>query len=618
LLIVPACLHHAADDLDAAPLLQTTVAYLQQHQTAPVRWQAPSPLAFADHMLALSNNFVLVGWMEQRRRPPAFEIVPSAWSLYDAKTGAERWSVRRRGGVLTQSQVVRHESVIEIFEHDDGAARLFALNPQTGAEVSSTPLPPKAAVLARPRTTLVAFAEDHGIAIEGIDPQNGKVRWRTSQPGAGEIFIEADDHLVVGSGTEVCGYETETGTKDFCITLATPLSAIPLRAPERWILQSSEAIAAVDAHGTVQWKKPVAGLADRAVLTGDQLLLRLAPATSKSGVRLAAIATDGGNPLWQSGELKAGAHDFGFASTPRAEHGMIFVSTMLTAWVLDQKNGTILHKERIQGALWPRLPDEIVLAGNNVDVVGENWVLAFDGRSGEKLWGLDVRGSRGGAFAPAWSSWQTAGNVSELATDLASIQGGPAPTSLTGGGSTQSLAGGHLGAVQNRSLAGISFASAGIDGMEAMIHAAQVQRAATQLAHAEFSQVRLSHAVALKAVQVQGDYYLRPMEWLWGQGLFVLNLATGEWQEVITGPAENFSNHFLPHFLLAARTPDGSIVTQGIGLAPERWMPDERFYDYKTVLKSLFCFSAAPPHPAADYAEASLLTPDTYTIIQVK
>ena len=617
------------------------LAYLRQNSEAPPVWSVPGVAAFADDMRVVGKG-VLVGWTEQQKAPPFFRIAPREYVLYDAATGATLWRVPRNP--TGNSVIIATEPLLALLERAAGASTLNALNPTTGAVLFSRTLGEPSAIIAASTDLITASTHGTGLRLEALDT-SGKSIWQAEQAAgdAPRLTVSGHDVLVRTPG-RACAYTLLDGHQEFCVEgLGAALNGtIPLHTNGLWMLQTARAdtppgdgrvhrgdgeTIALDDKGTVRWRVRLPETERALNVAGDLLLVRekledgLAPGASAES-HLVAVKIGSGEVLWKSENLKEG-----FSSEPLVDGRQVFLSTAMAVWVFDLKTGKTAHTEKTEG-MWPRLGDRIVARGENVVFLSETAALALRRKTLVRTWAYAVRGGFGPIYGNTHARWaalsMSLGGSANLAQTERELQRASehldrAIEDINRDMSQAALrnqdASYHATHHGEANLYGA--AAVGLMAVETNLMVAMVEekfRAGANAASLSFARATLDHSVALQALELQGDYYVRPVEWLFGQGVFLLNLMTGQWRELITGPPENFSNAFLMHFPLALVGPEGAVVTAGIGLEPQQWVPDTRFYDYNTVVKSLLSFKATRGHGSDSYVSDSLLAPNTFDI----
>ncbi len=625
--LLAAC-HHEADVFDSRPLLEHQIGYLRQHSNDNPLWQLPGQTAFPDDLRWVGDDAVLVAWTEQVRSPPFFKIEPRDYVLYDRSTGAKRWSIPRREA----SQILSVSPTLVVRD----AAGLSAYALTSGALIFTQALPPASTVTMTPDMILVGASEGGQWSVEALEASSGRGLWKTTHVGAGAVdLLVADNTVLVHSGGQACGLARDSGQQSFCFDGLPALldDGGPKRLGKLWIFQTRAAPVsrdgrghrgdgltfAIDDAGALKWKRLLPETNRALFGEGDVIWLRGRATdglalSSKTVNQLFAIRSTDGSELWHSEDLAEA-----YASPPVVSANRIFLTTGKHAWVFDSKKGATVHSEPLPSVTWERLPDHIVVDDERAVFVNETSVLALDKKTGRKLWSVDAHGSRGSAYQLAHLHFK---NVLEATGGTGALEREKNRLNRNMDDLSASLATFNTTLQQSpRSMAGaaglLGIGMAYVATTETLIYLNRMYRQAGAAAAHAFAAAKLSHVIALHLMTVQGSYYVRPIEWLWGQGVLVVDLKSGAWREVVTGPAENFSNHFQLHFPLALIGADGKLVTAGVGLDPTLLQIDNRFYDYNTVTRTLFELEGTPSNPPDAYAERTLLAPNTYEIEQL-
>lgn len=374
-------------------------------------------------------------------------------------------------------------------------------------------------------------------------------------------------------------------------------------------LDEPRKIVAIGPDGHVRWERPYKGHAPKTTLVGAKTFGYI------DGSHIATMSLTDGKPGWSAvDETEA------IMSAPFFDADRVYYTTRSQAVMLDSKSGKQLSRRALPASFGKeRLSDGLVLRDKHAIWIGEEGVAVFDAKKGTPLWSIDVRGTHSSTFAAA-----AAGYAASRARSGAQIE--PLKNVVVGLGRDAALALDD----PNHHLHGEIAVGAGAVMMEAgiveMLAAGVAMQAA--VAHAKFvseliqwqnlASYRLDHAHRLFANSVQGHYYVRPLEWLWGAGVFVLDLDTGKWAEIVTGPTHTFTAHEREHnpdVILAA---DGaSVITVGLSEDPRWWVSDERVPDYHGVWEMPMALGVPPLRALSDYPAQSLVPAGTTEVMEI-
>ena len=521
-----ACIHHAADRFNSQSLLAHGLGYLRTIAHDQPTWQRPGELAFADDMRPAGADAILVGWQLQVATPPFFKIAPRDYTLIDRASGATRWSIPRGPQdalVVTAPDVI----ILTGGPHQ----QLVAHDLASGQVVYTHPVGDQPVIVPVGTGILVASMGQ----LESIDGASGKTRWSVRDLGTvPPTLTPSGDQVIVRAADHACIYALDSGKRGTCFAgLAPPIDgAEPVHLGSSWLFQGADVVA-FDAAGTMKWRTHVPDT-DQAIAGNAELLV--VREKEPKVRRLRAIRVADGKDLWRTENLGDE-----YASAPLVLGDRVYVTTAREAWMFDAKTGATIRHERFGSSTWPRLADKILVDDHRAVFIAETSLIALDKESGDKDWSLAPRGTVGGSYRIARDHYRNVGGetggadelahrqraldhaMEKLSVDLQTIN-----TQLNAPGGLNSLHGSQATDATVASV-GVSASVIGFNVMNEMAAAMYAQSA--KAASFSFASAKLAHVVALHAASVQGHFFVRPMEWLWGQGLIVVDLRTGEWRE---------------------------------------------------------------------------------------
>lgn len=415
---------------------------------------------------------------------------------------------------------------------------------------------------------------------------DGKLTWKAElekgkDAGPRELLIQGK--RVYAIDRTVGGYDLETGRKEGRVLAAMKPPIKHLVGKDRVLFgDASGTVACVGSDGTERWRRNLESPIDYMVWDNDDLLVAGSRDT-EAALRLLSLKT--GEPRWERRDaLLAGNAVF--------TGGVLAYSTRERVVLLDRTSGSeIATAPRSAAMRKGDLPDRLIAYNDRLAVAGETGVMALSlggtGRRGETLWQIDLRGvdqSFSGArqdqarralynygLAPQdWSFYgagayaQTVEKMHADATltqaltkayvNMADYQASlnrkeretlshPDPGGRYSGlttGDRLRLLQANIDAERSQALANTSVGMAfGAIGM-ADSYIKQLISNSAELVKAQVlrSQESVNRATQLWAQSLQGDYFVRPIGWEFGSGVLVLNLRSGNWKELISGPGE--------------------------------------------------------------------------------
>jgi len=420
---------------------------------------------------------------------------------------------------------------------------------------------------------------------------DGKVRWNTRIPdslaaGKRDFFIEGKRVFVIGQGAAVYSLDTgNRGAQDLA-ALTTPIKHLALQ-DALIIGDKTGMLTCVRADGSVLWKTDLAGPVDYLSSNNDDLLVS---SSTGSMMDLRLISAKTGKQLWSR-------RDDLFAGNPVFSARILAYSTKEKVVILDsasgKETGTALRSDAMRQA---RLPDRLLVYDDQVTAVGETGIMAVSTggkrKPGEVLWALNVRGTdlsnlaarqdqsrraeynSGGwpeneaeagferaekimADSKAFSEFQY--NMVRMAEQQAARNKEEMKRSLqTGSQSVQQM---RSNIAIDKAQSQMQFSTAMLGALISMYDAVDAQRAIAT-AELERSQnmrceAAIRRASELWALSLQGGYFVRPIGWEFGEGAVVVDLHTGHWTEIITGPGEPLLHDFHIQYPAATLSPDG-------------------------------------------------------------
>lgn len=522
---------------------------------------------------------LLVGYTTQEqfggnphaRIPTTTELV-----LHDVASGRPIW--RTKVKMTPNLSLIAAEPLLVVL--DDRGLR--GIDPVTGAvawtveqsAMVSTADPAQGVAVSLKLLAKRARADDPRLVAVGL--RDGKILWKAPVPAHADapqlsLLIRADRLFLLGR--EVVVYDVKSGA------LLAEVSSLPqLEAPVRTrdlpdgilVGDAQGLLVKLKLDGSIAWRADLREPVGTVTADGKDALI-VTSSGARAHVRLLAVET--GKERWTH-------EDDLLATTPRLAAWAVIYTTFPRLVALDRSTGAELGEFSRSKALQRSImPNRLVFSSDEsqVTVVGETGLMAFSlqgGRPVAELWRIDLRGVEFstleaaqcvGLEYPNLALSQVRGSVStaELTAPATAAAGRP-PTPAASTYSTISLAHGedffyrnasdtrrttsdrldNLQMGQSLSLARVQteFALSSLataTSMAGNVFAA-LARGLAELGQAEGVRQFMGkrRAVDLWSLAVQGDYFVRPLTWYFGEGVLIVDLRTGRWRELVTGPGE--------------------------------------------------------------------------------
>jgi outer membrane protein assembly factor BamB len=549
-------------------------------------WQTPADGMTAAFVVPVEGRGVLVAETEmvtglnQHARMPEVTAI----SLLDARTGEALWTAHDLAIPYADASLLATEPVIAV----RSAKGVLGLDPRSGRTLWSTDGSVGAtAVRARLLFTTTKGADE----VRAIDLADGSVRWSSPSPcGARDsaaLEIVGDRLYLAAEGLCVFGFDGRNLGVERALGEVISLARLP------------DGVVAADATGAVvRWSGGRAAWSAR-VPAGVRAVADSPRAILVSGESsLTAIGAADGHVIWRA--PMAGA----LQGPATAVADRVVYSTSSGIFVLDAATGSPLASVA-RPAAFARggLGDRIVAFDSHAAIVGETGLLAVavgPGRDGQVLWQLDVRGVDGATYqrriAAVERRTRTVGvymspedaaklsSTAQLSNQLAAntlAQGRALDlrvqqlSSKTGPLSSQERVELRVDSQFARAQAAMGLAQS-LVGFAASAFAAAVQM--NLMAMERRSSALLQHTLQLHRQAIQGDHYVRPIAWTFGQGVLIVDLKSGKWREVITAPGEPFVEDFyLPSSPAAFDPRSQRLYTIALGGEPNAWRTREDY-----------------------------------------
>jgi outer membrane protein assembly factor BamB len=273
--------------------------------------------------------------------------------------------------------------------------------------------------------------------------------------------------------------------------------------------------------------------------------------------------------------------------------------------------------------------DRLSIHGHQVVIATETGVAAIDLGTRKLLWSYQVRGLpppflvervpqvrfqlsdfgvEGVKDLPSIMALQPAAGPGASAVSLDPIKGNGPGGAFDVGNSGTNAALNALAGSANLSLGVIEM------NLELAREAAEFHAAETNALIAN-AKLRLLYALDVFMKSIQGDYYVMPIGWLWGDGYFIVDLRSGNWTEVVTGPRQHFEDALSVDYPLGVISPKGDfLLTCALGFDRQTWF--EKTLDPKKVVfpaadepRRLMRFDIDPAAfaPRSDYPAKSIV-----------
>jgi hypothetical protein len=119
------------------------------------------------------------------------------------------------------------------------------------------------------------------------------------------------------------------------------------------------------------------------------------------------------------------------------------------------------------------------------------------------------------------------------------------------------------------------------------------------------AQKRVDLLARQRETSAESALYVWPVRFVDAAGVVVVRLTDGAWQEVVTGPAETYTDGYILSPSVARL--DGTLlVTHGVPLDTSQWRTDDRQLRAKLPYRSTVAYQLRDFRPLAEYASSSL------------
>jgi outer membrane protein assembly factor BamB len=670
LLLTAACFRPAGVYvIDYGSLVATSRLLVPKSKKLPA-WSVSLDSRGVDDVEFLPNGLVLVGHLDLEpagtnmgRDTARFQGLyrPVCHSLvaYDQASGRPVWQFDRKRVPLGNSWLLQSGPLVWIrLVVGGGKAQVVALNPDTGKVVAEVEdgagdvwLP-----LSNQSELMELSVDEKGVRRRIFSNSDGKLK-EESSASLGEPKLNGArllDQVEVTDGIAALvtndkgdrvrliriGKSQRVLNSDYKVAASTvamrvgPNGMIAVLARSKGPAQSSATL--VDRDGTV-----VAGLSDAfddARFLGDHLTVWRQDGFVRS------YAVPSGKPEWT---VSLGEE---LVSPPTPWQASVVASGTRRLHCIDSQSGSDRCDVPLpDGFLATRLPDHLVVDGDDLVVVGETGFLRVAGTSPPRvIRSAEWRGTSGASYSayrtayrsivknvhpgdPAARSRElertarTLDASAHMITDTATRANEESSRRIAAmneqmRSSGRSLTPLEIGAQRDaaRSSYQSTMAAAQTTAILEGIAAGQ-QLAALMNEGIDVGQIRREHADALvnflttahlNNLGLNGKLSVRPLLWQAGQGAVVTDLQTGNWLEVATGPPEHLNDEYFFPVSIPFLSPDGrSLVVEGIYGDPKQWRTDDRVHHLTIPRRSLLMFKLSPSdfEPAESYANVSIV-----------
>jgi outer membrane protein assembly factor BamB len=571
--------------------------------TARPSWQTPADGMTAAFVVPLEGRGIVVAETEMVTGLNVHARAPevTAISLLDGGTGRALWTARDLAIPYADANLLATEPVIAVRT----AKGVLGLDPRNGRTLWSTDGGVGAATVAG----RLLFATTKGAdEVRAIDLADGSVRWRSPSPcgvrDSAALEVVGDRVYLAAKGLCMFGFDGRNLGVESALGEVISLA----RLPDGMVATDATGMVVRWSGGRAAWSARVPD-ALRAVANSPNTIL----VSGESSVT--AIGATDGHVMWRApivGALQGSATAVG---------DRVVYSTSSGIFVLDAATGGPLASVA-RPAAFARggLGDRIVAFDSHAAVVGETGLLAVAvgaGRDGQVLWQFDVRGVEGATYqrriaaverrtrtVGVYMSPEDAAKLSgtaQLANQLAAnaLAEGRATdlrmqqlSSKVGPLSSQERIELRVNSEFARAEATMGLAQS-LVGFAASAFAAAVKM--NLMAMERRSCALLQHTLQLHRQAIQGDHYVRPIAWTFGQGVLLVDLKSGRWREVITAPGEPFVEDFYLPLSPAAFDPHNQrLYTVALGGDPSTWKLREDYPGLVVGRRSRLAYDLQP------------------------
>ncbi len=594
----------------------------------------------ADDIVFLSETTVLLSTIKLQGIFMAQSPVAGEFLAVDAGSGRKLWNVPRGAEPYELSHVVTTAPALWVrraMPTASGSAdpcELSRLSPADGSVLSRVAYSCGDIVLDADVSHLATLSSG-GLRLVKLD--TGAVVW--TNPVRGSRLIRAGSSFVVADDGTVVRVDATSGRTTSTVNLRRQLEdVVPTEDGELVALSrdgENSLLALLPLTGPPAWERKVRGSVSTVQVTGDGVLVGLVGPNA-----LVSLQRGSGEVRWQQ-EIPGAPVDIRRAEMPvqsapapattkrsgqRATAplppasrvvALVLTSPQVGAAFLrgyDAQDGKEVFASPIPDVVPPpfsqptsRLAPRFVDGTSSLYVLGPGGMGAVDLAAGNIANGRDFRGSFRFSVTPTLKEPELTARRSRATLFSSGLDLSPRVSqSVYPKPATQAQAQANAaaaGAATTVALASMV--------MEAQAQAAEQGRNAG-LANEARVHFRLSSNARVYQLATQGRFVVRPIAWTWGEGLVVVDLASGKWSELVTGPPEHiFANYLLqpPAF---AVSPSGSLlVTLAVPRDPARWIESSQYPLFRGLQREIvgFKLDAASFHPAATYATSSLVEP---------
>jgi outer membrane protein assembly factor BamB len=593
----------------------------------PPAWTGAATSANAAFVAWVPGGAALVAYSTMERvgtNPNARRAVVTRLVLHDARTGAPRWEATT--SLLGQVTLLATHPAFVLL-HEGGAVAFDAATGRVAWDRKESSL---ALAVDLPRSQLLVWRA--GVpapqpALLAIDLATGKDRWAAAIPPGVEAIrpqLEVIGSHVVAVGLRLALFRADSGA-----VVSAP--AVDLRAPVVAAAAGGGVVVGdtrgrvvrVRPDGAVAWVAELRKRTTYLAASGDRLL-----AATLDDLHL--LSVEAGSEAWRAQGEHAGAAAFAGAR--------VIWCTRPKVLFLDAATGReVAAAPRSAVMQLGGLPDQLLLAEDQVTVVGETGVMAASlgarRPAGTVLWRLDLRGVwsslraglrwSGGALSAVPTEFLPRPAPAPLPMPLSVKIENPAADRLERDGERMStrerLTYIRLAEGQSRVKAQLEAATASLQASIAMLNAWRATLEAGMQLYA-FAATQRQNALAQEATtlwlgSVQGDLLVRPIAWELGQGVLVADLRTGRWRELVTGPGEiAIDDFYLSHAPASVDADGGVLVTLGRAGPPVEL---HEFLNIKTTARTAQAYRLGDPRGWAapeQYATRSRVPPSVVEV----
>jgi len=563
--------------IDITPQMELQAARLNSN--APkVYWQTIMPTPEVEEIRLGKTGTALVGFLDlDTRYPNSSSLVPyyGPYVLYDTKSGKELWRHERERNPELDYSLLLIEPYMVYVSKGAGKTHLVVINPDDGKKLWETSIDStnvSVTTNARYGVIIINSADNTSKQINVLELATGKQLWSVAPPPGQTLFSTVENRMLVVSSNNTL-YSLVDGKKLWSMK-GPEQSGDPVTIVDHKggyiVARKNGMISQISPAGKLNWRSSLAGVPELVTIT-EKLAIIAVNSTDGKKSRLHAISLKGGKKVWLhylSSKL---------SSAMMSEGNQLIYTITDAIESVSINNGKQLFRTSLNTGGVYRLPDHISIFPDHIAVASESKAAGFAIKDGRELWQITLNGtdyltmgeanrklggplvgSTDNLIAKAFVS--STNNINMMITNSDRYikqaqqnynnvinQTRNTITSKTAAvradaSFQRSLAASH---VRNTKMINRSFDTMmmSVNSAFAALEAAQVfeQNAKVGAAAAKKDRAYKSLLMSYKIHEAarQDDYYMRPFRSRSGNGLVIVNMRSGTWAEIPTGPSES-------------------------------------------------------------------------------